>query len=261
MALPTVRVVSCDYPALPLVVPGVAPFAHRQRGSSLFADTLVPPSLAHLVPEAVSSIAASLVQYSHSAQRSALIGPSGWVTFANLHGLLPLPASMHGIILWLVAISQPRGAVVASTARSYLSYVASDHGERQHPWLDHYQRKIVSQLLTGKERLQGVTPQSDCVIITPATVVAFCSTPAIAHKDRVFQACSAVLSERGRRGGEIWPSNQKAKRLLRWKHIIDTPSGPTSSSLRPKPLKRGRSASTTRTFTATRVALTASSGS
>ena len=207
--------------------PGARPL--EQRGAFVFTGPGLAGLPAHLRPAALrarSGISASVGPSSLSSERSALIGPSGWVTFAEENSLRPFPADLDNILLWLSSVTGPPSfAIVPSTAKAYFDVVGRAHMDRFLPFLGPLEVRAVQQLITGLTNESASLDylplvRSPKFLVTPPLVLRFHSVFPLAgssHDDRVFLAASSFLSLRGRRGGETWA--KRAAKILRWKHL------------------------------------------
>ena len=213
-------------PPRPASVSGRHRPALPQRGSFLFpSPDSVPPQLTSIALRVQSHVAASVGSSSCSAERSALSGPSGWVTFAEQHGMSPFPAKFDHIMLWLGSVTGPPFALIPSSANSYFDAVGRAHMDRFLPFLGPLEVRAVKQFITGSTNKMAEIDFVPLIrvpkfLVTPPLVLLFFTLVPLegsSHEDRVFLAASSFLSLRGRRGCEAWA--RVASRLIRWKHI------------------------------------------
>ena len=132
------------------------------------------------------------------------------------------PATGDNILLWLHSClnhMHPK-PVAVSTAKRYLKGVKASHLDRGLAWLHPLDIRDINFFLRGHLRLNPPPPPTIKRVITPLTVLRFTEVvPESSHENRVFLTASSVLSLRGRRGGELFPTTNVANRLLRWKHF------------------------------------------
>ena len=192
------------------------------RGSRLFHSTSRLPAALVVRAGSVSlTIRKSVTSGTHSGHRTALFGiPNGWITFCTRFGLSEYPAAVEDLLLWLDSCLSPPNAILVSTAKRYLKGVKASHLDRVHPWISGLDTRDINFFFRGHLRLYPPPPPEPKLAITPLTVLRFSEVaPHASHADRVFHTASSVLSLRGRRGGELFPTTDVATRLLRWKHF------------------------------------------
>ena len=190
---------------------------HQERGSHLFAHVRLPPALEPLAERVKGTVRNSLEDGGLSAQKTALTGRSGWITFCEQHSLPPFPAHKAHLLLWLESIIP---GVAVGTADGYLGAVRATHADRGLPWVS---ERVIRQYLAGALKEHPPKPRKRKLIVSPREFVAFTQHPprAVDHSARVFDAATAILCLRGRRGGELWP--KKKGKILRWENIAFVP--------------------------------------
>jgi hypothetical protein len=148
---------------------------------------------------------------------TALQGLSGYFPVMAMYtpgGKAPWPATPVSIVFWLVYITND---VLVDTAVGYLSALKRAHERTATPYLPSAHGKaLVQRCIDGLYEKKGKSAPKKQQQVNPLALRMFVELiKTTSHKWRLFKFAAAILSYRGRRGGEcLWVSTKQMKKWL-----------------------------------------------